>query len=358
METNTMFLQDADILLHLSYQPRHILDAVISVDESAKLSSTTVHRDSSLGRLDTLPLEVLHESLAYLDLQSLRYLSRVSLRGKAVVESLKEYGKIARVAAYTFKILTQAKILDLHSISTLCVALCSNRCLSCGEYGAFLILLSAERCCFACLIDNQSLWMISLPLARHSFDLTKEQVKALPVMWSIPGRYGDVFHQRSMAFSTVKAAKELALMVHRLPNISATTYLSTLPANLFEWYRQAPLDLLSQDPLTTTDEAIRPFDKFSGMGAMPFPSLVSGSTEAEHGLWCRGCEVTYHDSAIEKMDNSTLSELIPVGYHVDHIDRFLFRMKYRAWSKADFLQHAKHCYSATKVISQERTGSP
>ena len=359
-----MDLQDADIFLHLSHRPRHILSGVISVDESTKLASTTIQRDSLLGRLDNLPLEVLHESLAYLDLQSLWRLSRVSLRGKAVVESLHEYGKLAKFAAHTFKILKQARILGLHSVSTLYAALYSERCISCGAYGAFLFLLFAERCCFACLVDNQSLWMISLPLARECFGLTKQQVKALPVMWSIPGKYcvpHNVSHQKSIRLSSVKAAKELALKVHRSLEELATTYpldswnLPTHKMDMFTWYRQAPLDLLSQDSLTITDARTRPRDGFCGMGSIPFPSLLSGSTEPEQGLWCRGCEFTYKECAIEEMDHSTLSRLVPP--HVFHVDQFLLRMQYRAWSKAGFLQHAKRCYSAAEVISQKWIGS-
>ncbi|KAF2816416.1 uncharacterized protein BDZ99DRAFT_505848 [Mytilinidion resinicola] len=335
-----MDLQDDDIFLHLSHRPRHILNGVISVDESTELASTTIQRDSLLGRLDKLPLEVLHEFLSYLDLQSLWRLSRVFLRGKAVVEFLHEYRKLAKFAAHTFKILKQARIVGLYSVSTLYAAFYSKRCISCGAYGAFLFLLSAKRCCFACLVDNQSLWMILLLLVRECFGLTKQQVKALPVMWSIPGK-----------LSSVKAAKELALKVHRLLEELATIYpldswnLPTHKMDKFIWYRQAPLDLLSQDPLTIPDANIRPLDEFCGMGSIPFPSLLSGrgSTEPEQGLWCRGCEFTYKECAIEEMDYITLSRLVPPYY--------------RAWSKADFLQHAKHCHSAAAVISQKWIGS-
>lgn len=128
--------------------------------------------------------------------------------------------------------------------------------------------------------------------------------------------------------------------------------LPTFKVDQLTWYRQAPLHPLSQDPLTINDVAIRPNDDFCGMGAIPFPSLLNSGIE--QGLWCRGCELTYEEYAIEGMDLSTLSRLVPQGCHAD---QFLLRMKYRAWSKADFLQHAKHCHSAAAVISQRWIGS-
>ncbi|KAF2807883.1 uncharacterized protein BDZ99DRAFT_478406 [Mytilinidion resinicola] len=125
---------DDDIFLHLSCRPRHILDNVIPVDESTKPTFTPFQREcrSSLGQLDKLPLEILHESLGYLHLQSLSRLSRVSLRGKAVVESLREHGNIVSAAGHTFEILNRARILGLHSVTTLHAALCSERSISCG----------------------------------------------------------------------------------------------------------------------------------------------------------------------------------------------------------------------------------
>ncbi|KAF2495298.1 hypothetical protein BU16DRAFT_618139 [Lophium mytilinum] len=118
---------DDEVFLHLSHRPRYILDSVISVDESKNLAFTLIRREcqSSLGQLDNIALETLHDCLGYLDLQSLWRLSRVSLRGKAVVESLSEYGNLVTSVGHTFKILKRAKILAIHSITTLHAALTS-----------------------------------------------------------------------------------------------------------------------------------------------------------------------------------------------------------------------------------------
>jgi hypothetical protein len=150
-----------------------------------------------------------------------------------------------------------------------------------------------------------------------------------------------------------KSRNGLALRVHGSLEALATKYpldpldLTAPKADLLTWYRQAPLRSLSQDPLRINDVESRPRDKFCGIGAIPYPTLLNSGSE--QGLWCRGCELTYEDSAIEDMDLSTLSRLVPEGCDAD---QFLRRMQYRAWSKADFLQHAKHCHSAAAVIFQ------
>lgn len=358
-------LTDEDIIRYLSHRSESTVDGVISVDESVKLRLSTITREclSPLGRLDSLPLEVLHESLRYLDLQSLCHLSRVCLRGKVVVESLPEHKTLVKFTGHTFTILKQAKILGLHSITTLHAALHSERCISCGGYGPFLLLLSAERCCTPCLAVNQSLWMTSLPLAQECFGFTEQQLKALPVMSSIPGLYRlplkKTSRQRSMKLTSVKAAKTLALKLHGSMEELETKHPldpSNIPTeekfNVLRWHRQAPLTPLAQDPLTMND-IDRPEDAYAGMGAIPFPSLHNDGIE--QGLWCRGCRYTYWEVEIDDMDLSTLSRLVP---DPSRAEQFLLRMQYKAWSKEGFLQHAKQCYSATAVISLLRMRYP
>ena len=356
---NDSNFQEDEILLHLSHRPRYFIDGLISVDELTEFTFAALRPEcpSALGRLDNLPLEVLHECLKYLDLRSLRYLACVSRRSKAVVDSLPIYKFVVETAGHTFQVLNQARVLDRHSITTLYVALRSEECFSCGLFGAFLLLLSAERCCLLCLMINQSHWMISLPLAKECFGFTKQQLNQLPVMWSIPRKYGimrSISRQKPMRLTTVAAAKELALEVHGLIEAIATKFpLDRVPTSqkvdMLNWLRQAPLPPMSQDPLTINEPEERILDDFCGMGAIPFPSSRLNQ-EVEWGHWCRGCEFTYEDYELEGMDSATLARLVPEG-------RVLGRMQNRGWSRADFLNHAKFCHSATTVISQKWIGS-
>lgn len=138
---------------------------------------------------------------------------------------------------------------------------------------------------------NQSLWVISIPEARKCFGLANKHLKHLPVMRSIPGRCRvprERSRQRSIRFTSVKAAKDMALQVHgSLEALQARHPLDIQfhqlqKVALWEWYRQAPSGPLPQDPATIKHGAARPDDPFAGMGATRFPSIVDGRLEHGH----------------------------------------------------------------------------
>ncbi|KAF2429750.1 hypothetical protein EJ08DRAFT_266982 [Tothia fuscella] len=339
-----------ETLLHLSYWPRYILNSVISLEsESIDPASKRPGNDhpSSLGNLDRLPLELLLEAFTYLDFQSVSRLSRVSMRSYFILASLTAYRDLTSSTRHVFSVLKNAGILGLHSIGTLHDVLFTGKCASCGAFGAFLLLLSAERCCFVCLTINQSLWVFSLPVATQSFGLTKQQLSVLPFMWSIPGKYGLSYtgsRQKSVRLVSVKAVEKLAIKLYgseekhnaKCPLIP----FDIVPYKLekWRWYRLATLLPLAQNPLMVNDRAIRPKDDFFGMGVTPFPSLLNGCVE--EGLWCRGCELTLEKYDLRSLRPDVLASLVPQGCDVRS---FLERMQHKARTRAGFLEHAKHC---------------
>lgn len=202
--------------------------------------------------------------------------------------------------------------------------------------------------------------MIPLALAGDCFHLTQQDLKALPTMRSIPGRYfvqHRISRQRPIRLTSVKAAKELALKVHgsteamarnlaaKRLHITDTSYYKT------KWLQDAPLQPLSQDPLTLENIRNTPADDFCGMGSVPFPSM-SGSS-VENGLWCRGCERTFELYRSQELDRSVVSRLMYLGCEPF---QFVMGMQYCARSEAEFLEHAKHCYSAMEVITKRWIG--
>jgi hypothetical protein len=340
---------DDEVVQRLSHRPTWVLDSVICA-ESPERKYTPIHREclSLLGQLDSIPLELMHECLAYLDVLSLQRLSRVCLLGRLVVESLPKLRSLTKAVGNTLEILARAHILGLHSVDTLCTALHSESCVSCGSYGPFLHLLSAQRCCFSCLVINESLWMISLPASKTYFRLTSKQCKRLPAMWSISGKYRLPGSYRSKSslylirLTSVRAAKELALKVRgsleALESIHPLNSEAILPhkLDLWRWYREAVLQQYIRDPCSVNDIRIRPIDPHGEIGAIPFPSLLNGRVEQGH--WCRGCEFSYQQYELDEMGYDTFAPLVPQGCHAE---QYLRRMQYRAWPMTGFLQHAK-----------------
>lgn len=117
---------------------------MITMSEPAQCSAIRQHSNSSIGILDCLPLEILQWALNLLDFQSLSRVSHASLLAKRVVESLPSYRDLMEHAPQTLKALELTGLVHVHSAAALHDTLQSEACVSCGEYGAFLSLLTCE----------------------------------------------------------------------------------------------------------------------------------------------------------------------------------------------------------------------
>ena len=142
----------------LSHRPRYTLNGMISISVSAAEPSAIQgdSSSSSIGLLDTLPLELLHSIFNMLDFRSLSRLSLVSIRGKVLIKSPPTYQNLIEHALRALTALCQTRIISLFSVVALHATLRSEQCISCGEYGAFLLLPTCERCCYECLCRNPS----------------------------------------------------------------------------------------------------------------------------------------------------------------------------------------------------------
>lgn len=338
--------------------PKTMVGGMISIFEPAKLSA--IERSvstSTASSLDRLPLELLHMICASLDFRSLSRLSRTSLRNKAIVESHPPYHNLMKYAPRTLNALGKTRLISAHSSALLHAALRSAQCLSCGQYGAFLFLPTCERICRLCLIRNHSFWMIPETKAKKCFDLAQRHLNKIPVMYSIPDMY-NVGHYSSCGrrrrLYDVKSVKKLAIKTHgsetklkelvpALPSLSFGDEVDEY--HLFNAILNAPLEPYQSDPLTILKEK-GAWDDWCGMASIHFPSLPSQDS-LESGLWCVGCEHLH--SNYSKLDSTTISRLVPAD--VEPRDYFN-GMKYRARSKADFLEHVQNCHGVEMLISE------
>ncbi|PVH97074.1 hypothetical protein DM02DRAFT_92617 [Periconia macrospinosa] len=341
-----------ELLSRLSHRPAYIVNRNIEVGESAKPSFSKIQREpqSSAGLFDTLPLELFQATLDHLDLQSLSRLSRVCLRAKVVVESLRAYKDLVRVAGHIFPTLRNTELLGFHPVATLHKTLCSDKCVSCGLYGAFLHLLSAERCCYACFTCNPGLWVIPLDFASAYFKLTMEQLTTLPTMRHPLEGSNSIIPRPQRTLTIVRAAKELAIQNQGDAYPMARTKPATRNALL---YQNAPLRCPRHEiTFWAACEGMQPDNcLYEGMGTVAFPSLIGN--KVENGLWCGGCAHTYGLIITRQLDRDVLSRLAPPDCNLLQFARDL---KYRAMSEAEFLEHAQHCFGAAKAMAQPWVG--
>ncbi|KAG4258104.1 hypothetical protein FPRO03_03059 [Fusarium proliferatum] len=214
-----------------SYRPRPLLEAMITIPDVEKPKNPTLaERVSSLGILDRLPPEILYMLLGMLDIQTIASFVRVSFRGHSYLQSLLAYRDLVAFAPQTLMALGKTGLLNLHSVTKLRAALRQERCASCVEYGAFFFLPTCERCCWECLCHNPSLRVLPPKEAKRYFGLSERHIQRLPTISVIPGNYGisRTPSQRSCRLVSVKAAKELGLMVHgsadQLSQVMMTKY--------------------------------------------------------------------------------------------------------------------------------------
>lgn len=339
--------------------PKNMVGGMISISEPAKPSA--IQRSvstSATSSLDRLPLELLHMICSLLDFRSLSRLSCTSFRNKAIVESLPAYRDLMKYAPRTLNALGKTRLISVHSSALLHTTLRSARCVSCGEFGAFLFLPTCERICRLCLIRNHSFWMIPETQAKKCFDLAQRHLNKIPVMYNVPGWCNVGHHSscwRRRRLYDAKSVKKLAIKIHG----SETEVKELVPAqpsanygdevdryHLFKAILNAPLEPLQSDPLMIPKEKRTAWDDWCGMASIYFPSLLSQNS-LESGLWCVGCE--HLASNFSKLDPGTVSRLAPRD--VEPRD-FFEGMKYRARSKADFLEHIQNCYGVEMLISE------
>ena len=286
-----------------------------------------------------------------LDLQTISRISRVSVQGLTVVQSLPAYQELLEHVPCVVAVLSQTKLLSLHSMIQLRGVLRSDRCECCPEYGAYLFLPTCVRCCWECLNINPSLRAISLKDAKKYFGLKERHLKQLPVLHTIPGNY--IFTENTQVSSSLisaVAAKELGIMVHgsaeNLANSLVRRFKAAKSITIGRFLQRASATPLGEDPLAGPCQGnIPPYD-FFGMASIPIPSLQAPGI-VEDGLWCKGCRYTFELHGSGRLDPVVLSWIIPPEWDPY---RVLHGMSRRARSKTGFLEHTRHCYGAQELI--------
>ncbi|KAM0307472.1 hypothetical protein ACHAPM_000191 [Fusarium culmorum] len=333
----------------IRHAPNQTLPSITSIPNQSRVYA------SSLGQLDLLPAELLLSVLDLLDFQSLSCLSRVSILGKDVIESLPVYSEMVQHAPETLAALGQTHLLGHHRATLLHSTLRQSKCVSCFAFGGFLFLPTCERVCFECLYENQSLRMTSPAMAKQCFGLTDDDLGRVPIMHSVPGTFGLRFqfaHKQVEHLVSVKQAKKLALEIHGSDEELAKlrpTYrpgkVSMKDAAIFRHFHEASLDSPGCDLSRLPRKAEIVEDDFGGMASIQFPYL--SDTGIEKGVLCQGCVVTYSHYMQGILPPRTLSQIVPadVGPY-----RPLLALLTRLWSQEGFLEHVHECYGVRRIL--------
>lgn len=318
---------------------------------------------SSLGVLAILPVELLHELLEKLDFRSITRFSRVSIRARRAVQSLPAYRDLMSHASHALEALSQTRMVRRHTASQLNDALRTEKCAICSAFGPYLYLPTCERICWQCLLRNKTLRVISRKTASKAFGLSGAQVRQLATILTIPGTYGlsQTPNPYRYKLVSVRAAIELAISVHgSLNSLTKAVRGRTYTGIRAQEYRhlQVALKLVASgkcDALFTLCGDRNMFwgagDRYFGMASIPLPSLTR-SHLVEDGLFCKGCK--WASSQKHRLPDFAMNSMVPPGCDPRWV---LYALKRRAYSRAGFLEHIRHCYGANHLICSWKDGN-
>lgn len=357
------WITDEELIQRLSHRPHDADNGMINITEQPQpFKDIRDSAPSSIGSLDSLPVELVHTALNRLDFQSLSRFSQTSLRANSVVQTLTAYRDMMKYAPKTLAALGQTRLVKVHSAATLHRAIQSWECVSCAQYGAYLFLPTCERCCWWCLSRNQSLWVIPREKASESFALSEILFDQMTKMLSIPGDYSVGTPVNNNPFRlelfSVKVVKRLAMSIYGDQEAIAY-YAACLNRNYSLkdireqlHYLDAPLERLRNDPLSKPGMGKVMEDPYCGMASMPFPYLRAGDC-VENGLWCIGCDWAFNSLNQGQLSEEVISQLVPRGLGPV---RVLTGLRSRSRSRAGFLEHIKNCYGVQNVGPQLLAG--
>jgi len=120
----------SDILIdRLGWRPRYILNSTITIRDAIQPAlNQTIPGSSTIGLLDTLPIEIIHIVLELLDFRSLSLFARVCHQGKATVESLPAYRNLTKHAITALVAFGRTELITFHSAASIYAALLSEKC--------------------------------------------------------------------------------------------------------------------------------------------------------------------------------------------------------------------------------------
>lgn len=361
------------LVARLSHQPQDLLRSVITISDPPSPPAAIPHAQGwpppppSLGALDMLPAELLHEVLVRLDPQSLARLSRTCRGASALLhlpDSFAPYARLLAHAGEALAALAGTGLIHVHPISDLDAALRSQACGTCGGgYGPFLFLPTCERCCWQCLQSSRDRLVVPPGVACKALGLAPDEVarKGVPLMQSIPGRYGirQLHADRPVALVAVAQALELAVSRHggseaelrgdllRRGVAGAGAHSARLLRRLL-WD-----DGYLEGAVLVPDQGSSLVGRYFGMAAVLLPSLSGAGPEeqVEHGRWCRGCAWVYDRR--RRLSADVVARVVQTD---PDPDRVMLRRARTAYSTAGFVEHVQRCYGAQELMREPPAG--
>ncbi|KZF24243.1 hypothetical protein L228DRAFT_245147 [Xylona heveae TC161] len=294
--------------------PDHTLDKISTLcpldnGRHHTSASSSKANTNTLGTLDQLPLELLHMTLAQLEIQSLTDFRRVNRRAMLIVDSIPEYAQIIAHVPISIRAILSIGSGSWISCQDLYQKLCTAECDICGDFGGYLYLITCRRVCYLCFAWERDY----LPLLRtdvlRKFGLRNEHLAGLPSMRSLPGVYSprEIKSRARITLIDHSTARQAGIALHGTES-AMEQYASNMASKRLEKYQsRKSLHELAGRVAGPTPRRPRSEDAFDGVDSNPkrFMAIICApfldrrrhgpSTCIEWGFQCLACKpLHYH----------------------------------------------------------------
>ncbi|PYH90157.1 hypothetical protein BO71DRAFT_452957 [Aspergillus ellipticus CBS 707.79] len=268
-------------------------------------------RDTSatLGNLQCLPLEIIHEIFLLLDIRALFNFRHINRRAQQIVTVACGYKAVVTHALETLCIILRTTIASWFTLSDLLKVLYTRDCHLCGSFGGFIFLPSFMRCCFFCIQEDSLPPVLPLSIVKKSAKSRPGHPNTLvPIVKSLPGIY----------------SMDEIVRKRRVQIMSA------------EYFGRLPLHK-ADDRTRATQEKETELLRYMVTTSLPYLNTETGVIQ--NGISCSGCQI-----ALEKALRSSRTGPSSCA------------LRDKVYSYDEFMQHFRECREAQKLWELSNQG--
>ncbi|RJE24998.1 hypothetical protein PHISCL_02649 [Aspergillus sclerotialis] len=263
---------------------------------------------STLGNLELLPLEIIHEICYLIDIRSLLNFRHVNRRAQQIVRGTRGYEAVVTHALEALCVILRTNIASWFTLNDLFKALCTRDCRLCGSFGGFIFLPSFMRCCFACIREDSLPSILPYSVIKKCVKLSPSRLYSLvPTLKSLPGVYS------------------MDEIVRKRTRIMATELVSRL-------------SLQGEDERTRlTQSKETALLRYMATTSLPYLDTESGGVQ--YGICCSGCQIALEKALSSSGVGSNACTLLD-----------------KVYSYEEFMQHFHECREAQNLWELSNQG--
>lgn len=179
------------IAYHQTFFDKVVAHQPLSITTPPLLCHPVKQPSCGIGRLTRLPPELISNVCLMLDLLSIFRLGQVNRCARSVIGTIPQVRRLADHAPNCLWVLLNSGLAKHLTAVSLYAALTTKTCTFCEDFGGFVILPTAQRCCFLCMKNRADLQPVYLKTLCEISGLSAKCIRAAltPIMSCVPGKY-------------------------------------------------------------------------------------------------------------------------------------------------------------------------